>query len=69
MVDSGLAAWLAQLPIVAAVGDALVVHGGVPQKGLAAAIQSANRYVALARQQRSRMHQHVTNDSPSFACL
>ena len=30
MVESGLIQWLSKRPIVAVVGDALVVHGGVP---------------------------------------
>lgn len=33
-VQSGLAAWLAGLPIVLVAGDALVVHAGVPLEAL-----------------------------------
>jgi len=40
LVDSKLAHWLAQLPIVAVVGDALLVHGGVPPDDLKKAVHS-----------------------------
>jgi hypothetical protein len=35
-VHSGLAAWLAGLPLVLVAGDALAVHAGVPLKALEA---------------------------------
>lgn len=42
MVDSGLLEWLAKQPIVAAVGDALLVHGGVSASGLRSVLNRAS---------------------------